>query len=153
MVGRKSRVRAKKLANQVNSDEKMKKFRELYHVPNDVILKYYPCDDLLLLNRDEAIIPVMGMVEGGVRFPLHHFLIEFLQTVNASPCQLSINVFRIAMGVVALNRILGVRLTPKEILYVYSYMRRHLWSFWSESTSQYMIEGHHTHDYTKNVDG
>jgi hypothetical protein len=76
MVGRKSRVRAKKLANLVNSDEKMKKFRELYHVPNDVILKYYPCDDLPLLNRDEAIIPVMGVVEGGVRFPLHHFLMN-----------------------------------------------------------------------------
>ena len=90
----------------------MKKFRELYHVPNNVII-LYPCDDLPPLNRDEFIIPVIGVVEEGVRFPLHPFLIEFLQTLNASLCQLSINVFRIIMGVVALNHILGVRLTPK----------------------------------------
>ena len=49
----------------------------------------------------------MAVVEGGVRFPLHPLLIDFLQTVNA---------------VVALNRLLGVNLTPKEILFVYQYM-------------------------------
>ncbi len=100
----------------------MNEFRLKYRVPFDVILKYYLCDDLHLLNRDEIIILVMVVVEEGIRFPLHPLLIEFLQIVNTSPCQISIKKFRIIMGVVALNRLLGVNLTPKDILYVYQYM-------------------------------
>uniref|UniRef100_A0A2N9FJJ5 Uncharacterized protein n=1 Tax=Fagus sylvatica TaxID=28930 RepID=A0A2N9FJJ5_FAGSY len=38
----------------------------MYHVPSDVRLRYYPCDDLPLLNRDEIIIPAMSVVEGWV---------------------------------------------------------------------------------------
>ena len=121
MAGGKSGARANKLAKLVNSDERMKEFREMYHVLSDVRLRYYLSDDLPLLNRDEIIIPIMSIVERGVRFPLHPFLIDFLQIVNASPSQLYINVFRIVMGEVALNRLLGVHLTPKEILFLYSH--------------------------------
>ena len=121
MVGRRSRARASKLAWLVNSEDRMNQFRQIYRVPPDIILKYYSCDDFPLLNRDEIIIPIMAIVEGGARFPLHPLLIDFLQTVNASSCQVFINVFRIIIGVIALNRLLGVNFTPRDILYVYQY--------------------------------
>ena len=50
MVGGKSGARANKLAKLVNSDKKMREFREMYRVSNYVRLRYYSSDNLPLLN-------------------------------------------------------------------------------------------------------
>jgi hypothetical protein len=112
---------ASKLALLVNTEESMARFRSLYQIPPSVSLTYCNSDDFPVINRDEILIPIMAIVEGGVRFPLHSFLIDFLQTVNATPSQISVNTFRIIMGVIAINRLLDVNLTIREVLAVYQY--------------------------------
>uniref|UniRef100_A0A2N9ERS7 Uncharacterized protein n=1 Tax=Fagus sylvatica TaxID=28930 RepID=A0A2N9ERS7_FAGSY len=112
---------ASKLAMLVNTEESMARFRSLYQIPPSVSLTYCNSDDFPVINRDEILLPIMAIVEGGVRFPLHSFLIDFLQTVNATPSQISVNTFRIIMGVIAINRLLDVNLTIREVLAVYQY--------------------------------
>uniref|UniRef100_A0A2N9H7I7 Uncharacterized protein n=1 Tax=Fagus sylvatica TaxID=28930 RepID=A0A2N9H7I7_FAGSY len=112
---------ASKLAMLVNTEESMARFRSLYQIPPSISLTYCNSDDFPVINRDEILLPIMAIVEGGVRFPLHSFLIDFLQTVNATPSQISVNTFRIIMGVIAINRLLDVNLTIREILAVYQY--------------------------------
>ena len=116
------RPRASKLARLVNSEASMTRFRELYRVSPSIRLAYCNTSNFPVINRDEILLPIMVVVEGGVRFPLHPLLINFLQIVNATPSQVSVNLFRIIMGVVALNRLLGVNLNTGEILRVYQYM-------------------------------
>ena len=116
------RVRVSKLARLVNTEDSMAQFRQIYHVPPFISLKYCHLNNLPVINRNEILLPVMAVVEGRVRFPLHPLHINFLQTINAFPSQVFVNPFRIIMGVVALNCHLGVNLTPKEILFVYQYM-------------------------------
>ncbi len=112
---------ASRLAQLVNTEDSMAQFRLLYQIPPSVSLTYCNLDDFPVINRGEILLPIMAIVEGGVRFPLHSFLIDFLQTVNATPSQISVNTFRIIMGVVAINRLLDVNLTMREILAVYQY--------------------------------
>ena len=55
------------------------------------------------------------VVEGGVPFPLHPLLRDCLWEWRLCPCQLIPNSFKIFMGVVQLNRILGISLGVSDI--------------------------------------
>ena len=60
-----------KLARLVNTEDSMARFRLLYQIPPSVSLSYYNSNDLPVINRGEILIPIVAIVEGGLRFPLH----------------------------------------------------------------------------------
>ena len=62
---------------------------------------------------------LVTVVEAGVRFPLHPLLRDWLQEWNLCSYQLLPNGYKIIMGVVQLNRILGISLGVPDIKDVY----------------------------------
>ena len=58
---------------------------------------------------------LVTVVEAGVRFPLHPLLRHCLREWNLCPCQLLPNGYKIIMGAVQLNGILGISLGVLDI--------------------------------------
>uniref|UniRef100_A0A2N9ELZ7 Uncharacterized protein n=1 Tax=Fagus sylvatica TaxID=28930 RepID=A0A2N9ELZ7_FAGSY len=108
-----------KLARYVNTPENMALFRRLYRVPDDVGLRYVHWSDALPPSSGELLIPVVAVVEGGVRFPIDPLLADFLSYFSMSPTQVNPNIFRIVMGTVELNRRLGLELSTYDIVWTY----------------------------------
>uniref|UniRef100_A0A2N9IY35 Uncharacterized protein n=1 Tax=Fagus sylvatica TaxID=28930 RepID=A0A2N9IY35_FAGSY len=118
-MGRKKTVKGGKLCRFVNTPEAMAVFRHVYEIPNDVGLRYVHWSNALVPAAGNLLIPVVAIVEGGVRFPMDPLLADFLDHLRLSPSQVNPNVFRIVMGTVELNRRLGLELGIHDILRTY----------------------------------
>ena len=77
-------------------------FYEKYRIPPAVQLE--PADeDNLVLGPNHIFMPILAIIEGGVRFPLHPFLCKFFHKLKLAPSQVTVNVFRTVMGIARLN--------------------------------------------------
>ena len=73
-----------------------------YKIPQAVALT--PTDeDNLQLGPNHIFLPILAIIEGGVRFPLHPFLCKFFHKLKLAPSQVTVNVFRTVMGIARLN--------------------------------------------------
>ena len=84
-----------------------------------MFIRYVPVSDPALFQNQDLVLPIVAIVEGGVRIPMHPFLINFLVHFRLSPLQCVPNVFRIIMGTTVLMEKLGLNLTVHDITYVY----------------------------------
>ncbi len=109
-----------KLAKYLNTPEAMARFHHHYGVLDDVHLEYRYWEDTLPGEPGDLILPVVAIIKGGVRFPLDPLLTNFLDYFNLSPTQINLNIFRIIMGMVELNRRLGLDLTVHDIIATYT---------------------------------
>ena len=97
-------------------------FRTQYRIPANIeVWLDNPEDpsDGLVVNDGWMPFWLVTVVEGGVRFPLHPLLRDCLWQWRLCPCQLMPNGFKIIMGAVQLNRILGINLSVSDIENVY----------------------------------
>ena len=108
-----------RFAKLVNTEEKIVEFKRRYGFSEDVHIRYVPFGDLVLFQYQDLVLPIVTIVEGGVRIPTHHFLIKFLVHFKLSPLQCVPNVFRVVMGTTVLMEKLGLNLTVHDITYVY----------------------------------
>ena len=108
-----------RFAKLVNTKEKIVEFKRRYGFPEDVHIRYFPFDDPALFQYQDLVLPIVAIVKGGVRIPMHPFLIKFLVHFRLSPLQCVPNVFRLIMGKVVLMEKLGLNLMVHDITYVY----------------------------------
>ncbi len=59
----------------MDTKEKIVEFKKHYGFPEDVHIRYVPFSDLELHQYQDLVLPIIAIVEGGVRIPMLPFLI------------------------------------------------------------------------------
>lgn len=83
------------------NDKALRLFREVYKIPDDVVV--FPVEGpRIKFSHEHITVPLMANTEGGLRFPMHGVIRELLYTFNLTPCQLSVNSYRLVHSVAKL---------------------------------------------------
>ena len=106
----------------LSNPQRIIEFRRTYEIPADVQFRLDGSEDLEEEGQDESKIhiPLIFIVEGGLRLPLHPFFKEVCYRCQLNPMQLCPNFVRVVMGTVALNELLGLNLDWWDLHYLYS---------------------------------
>lgn len=90
-------------------------FRRTYKILDDVVISLI--EGRRIRFSDEHItVPLMAITEGGLRFPMHKVLREILYHFELSPCQLSVNSYRIIHSIIKLAE---VKMFPLEARHIF----------------------------------
>ena len=95
-------------------------FKEKYHIPEEVSLRYCPPEGIAFdWEVEEVIIPMIAFIEGGMSFPMGRITRDYLRNHRLCSQQCLLNLFRILGAVDALNRHLGLGLTWHDVVHLY----------------------------------
>ena len=96
----------------VDSPSKIEFFKERYHIPQEVGLRYCSIEQIIT-NREveEVIIPIIAFTEGGMTLPMGRITRDYLINHRLCHHQCASNMFRILGCVDALNEHLQLGLT------------------------------------------
>ena len=104
----------------VKSPALIEMFKEKYHIPQEVSLRYCSPEELAF-DREvgEVIIPMIAFIEGGITIPMGRITRGYLRSHRLCPQQCAPNLFRILGAVDALDRHLGLGLTRYDVVHLY----------------------------------
>ena len=94
-------------------------FKEKYHIPQEVSIRYSTKG--LALDREvgEVIIPMIAFIEEGMTIPMGRFTRDYLRAHRLCPHQCAPNFFRVLGAIDALDRHLGLGLTWYDVAHLY----------------------------------
>ena len=95
-------------------------FKDKYHIPQEVSLRYYSPEGLAF-DREvgEVIIPMIAFIEGEMTLPIGRITRDYLRNHMLYPQQYASNFFRILGAVDALDQYLGLGLTWHNVVHLY----------------------------------
>ena len=104
----------------VDSPSKIERFKEKYHIPQEVGLRYCSTEQIVT-NREggEVIIPMIAFIEGGMTLPMGRITKDYLINHKLCPHQCAPNMFRVLSYVNALNEHLQLGLTWHDVEHLY----------------------------------
>ena len=96
----------------VNSLALIEIFKEKYHIPQEVSLRYCPPEGVAFDQEvGVVVIPMIAFIEGGMTFPMGRITRDYLRNHRLCPHQCAPNLFSILGAVDALSQHLGLGLT------------------------------------------
>ena len=109
-----------RFAHLVDSPTKVKAFKEMYHIPQEVGLQYCSPEQIVSHRRErEVIIPMIAFVEGGMTLPMGRITQDYLRNHRLCPHQCAPNMFWVLGCVDALNKHLQLGLTWHDVVHLY----------------------------------
>ena len=98
----------------------IKLFKEKYHIPQEVSIRYYSIEGLSF-DREvgEVIIPMIAFIEGGMTILMGRITRDYLRAYRLCPQQCAPNFFRVLGAIDALDRHLGLGLTWYDVAHLY----------------------------------
>ena len=95
-------------------------FKEKYHIPQEVLIRYCSIEGLAFdREMEEVIIPIVAFIEGGMTIPMGRITRDYLRAHKLCPQQYAANFFRVLGAIDALDQHLGLRLTRYDVAHLY----------------------------------
>ena len=88
----------------VDSPANMEVFKARYHIPQGVVLEYYPPNRTITDRKvGEVVIPMIAFIEGGMTLHMGRIIKDYLINHRLTPYQCAPNLFRVLGYIDILN--------------------------------------------------